>query len=128
MGQPINRLMQYSQGDANNFGPMTAEQQMMLQRDAIQPSMGPLEMFPMTAAGASIGGGMAAIGGLRQLMSDPRKAAAVLEYLKGIGVVGGAGAGMGFAMDGMNKHREMLDEAQSDPTFPGQPPRRFFER
>lgn len=109
----------------NQFGPITPEQQAMLQRDAVQPSMGPFDLFPMTGLGAGIGAGTAAVGGLRSLMSDPRRAAALMEYLKGIGAVGGAGAGMGFMFDARNmtrdyqQQRDMEREAEMLPgAFP----------
>lgn len=121
-----------SDAQPNHFGPLTPEQQAMLQRQGVQSGMSPLEMLPMTMAGGAIGAGMAGVGGLKSLvqglMQKGMRPEAIAEYLKGIGVVGGATAGLGNVFDAINysqRQRDTIRDAEGQPGgFYGQMPRR----
>ena len=106
----------------NNFGPLTPEQEDVLRRQGVQSGMGPLELLSLTGLGAGIGVGMAGIGGAlslgQGLATRGDRLPALLEYLKGIGVVGGAGAGAGFGFDTLNatsRQRETHRDAEGQP-------------
>lgn len=64
MADDTNYLRQVRQQPANNFGPLTPEQQAMLDRDKIDESLGPFDWMPgkfamsMAGAGAGLMGSM----------------------------------------------------------------------
>lgn len=105
----------------NNFGPLTPEQQAMLQRQALGDAPSPFDVLPGTIMGAGIGAGMAGIGGLRSLVQGLQqrgmRADAIGEYLKGIGVVGGATAGAGLSFDvfGSTPYKNSIRDAEGQP-------------
>lgn len=77
--------------DANQFGPISPEQQAMLQRQAVQPSWSPLDFMPgpMTGFGAGLG---ALLYPMIRGGGGPRSAAA-------------APAGIGYGLDMLDRYR-----------------------
>jgi hypothetical protein len=67
---------------ANSFGPMTPEQEQQLQRDAIQPSMGPADMaVPMGGGLAAALYAIARAGGLPRLIAGVGAGAAGSRFV-----------------------------------------------